>query len=131
MKIKQLLFVLILAVTLPIMAFKAKTHHADNLYCFLRCGVVNKTTYQLIVSDILTYSDWDENKVDIRKKFAAKAIDQTGIEVWEPGISADGISHTREDAVIARAKAIKGYINAHTNTTNGTTAKTYTIELNR
>jgi hypothetical protein len=126
MKIKQTLLLLFLLIAaLPLSSFKNNAGRIDTIYCFLRYDVLAKDskTHVLIVSNTITYDDWKENSLDIKKKFAAKAIEQTGVEVWQPSIKDAGLSSSEDDVKIARAKALnrfKEYYEA---------SKTYTIDL--
>lgn len=126
MKTKQsLLLLLVLITVLPLSSFKNKAGRPDALYCFLRYEKLAKDdkTFVLIVSSTVSYDDWKDNSIDIKKKFAAKAIEQTGVDVWQPAIKDAGLSHNEDDVKIARAKALKSFKDYHE------TSQTYTIDL--
>lgn len=118
-----------LIAAIPFASFKPVKHH-DTLYCFLKYEKLakNNKTWQLVVSDALNYDDWKENSIEIRKKFVATSIDQTGVEVWDAGIKEDGLSSNKDYVETARAKLLKRFVEYHTDQ-YGNNAKTYTIAL--
>lgn len=133
MKSKQLFILMLLCLALPLSSFNKKAPGKDTLYCYLRYEVLTKDdTWVLIVSDIITYDDWKDNSLAIRKQFAAKAIEETGIEVWEPSIKDEGLSSSQDEVSIIRAKSLKRFKDHYSNSAGQPhTVKTYIINLYR
>ncbi|MGX5818234.1 hypothetical protein ACWKWU_08565 [Chitinophaga lutea] len=89
----------------------------------------NQKIHFLLVSDFVTYEDWEANKLKIAKRFAAVAMEKYGIEVWEPGIKADGLYDSEDAATIARGKKMKSHVEYYTD--EKSTGKAFLIKLNR
>ena len=114
MKTKLLLSLLFLT-SLPFFSFKAPIEKEDTLYVYLKYAfsdLKNNTQY-LYVSDLLEYSDWKDNNIEIKKKFASKAIELSGHEVWQASINQEGINESQDEVKIKREKDVQIFKNWH------------------
>ncbi|MGK6351511.1 hypothetical protein [Parapedobacter sp. DT-150] len=89
--------------------FKPIENKAEELYIYLSYDYidVNKKTAYLIVSDPLLYSDWEENAIEIKKKFKAEAAGYSEVSTY--GIEQKGLAYSIDDVKIERAEYVKSF----------------------
>jgi hypothetical protein len=113
-KSMKLFAVLVMIAMLPLMSFTNRHEKMADYYVYLKYEMYDKNNTQyLFVSDVINYQDWQDNSIELRKKFAAKAIEQSGMEVWQPGIKHDGIAENIDDVKTTREKSVQSFKSWH------------------
>lgn len=107
MNTKKLLTFLLAVFLLTFMSFnskKEKDKTIAELYTYLeyRTSNTKTNTKYVFVSDVISYDDWQKNSIEIKKKFIAKALEQSEIEIWSPSIQNINLEETIEDVKIKR-----------------------------